>query len=172
MPSSGVAGFAVPPETRVEAVAPVCEVFESRLCSASLLFFSSSASISASSSRFLAESVSLGFPSSSGFSAGGSVEKSEVASVPDAAAGAGAAVVAVVGSGGGSVRFLLTGASAVAAGGGGMGSAAGVSAGGGELDAAVGSSGGRPLVGLLRGFSGLIGMCPLVLKVRFPLIKR
>lgn len=170
MPSSGVAGFAVPPETRVEAVAPVCEVFESRLCSASLLFFSSSASISASSSRFLAESVSLGFPSSSGFSAGGSVEKSEVASVPDAAAGA--AVVAVVGSGGGSVRFLLTGASAVAAGGGGMGSAAGVSAGGGELDAAVGSSGGRPLVGLLRGFSGLIGMCPLVLKVRFPLIKR
>ena len=170
MPSSGVAGFAVPPETRVEAVAPVCEVFESRLCSASLLFFSSSASISASSSRFLAESVSLGFPSSSGFSAGGSVEKSEVASVPDAAAGA--AVVAVVGSGGGSVRFLLTGASAVAAGGGGMGSAAGVSAGGGELDAAVGSSGGRPLVGLLRGFSGLIGMCRLVLKVRFPLIKR
>ena len=171
MPSSGVAGFAVPPETRVEAVAPVCEVFESRLCSASLLFFSSSASISASSSRFLAESVSLGFSSSfGGFSAGGSVEKSEVASVPDAAAGA--AVVAVVGSGGGSVRFLLTGASAVAAGGGGMGSAAGVSAGGGELDAAVGSSGGRPLVGLLRGFSGLIGMCPLVLKVRFPLIKR
>ena len=157
MPSSGVAGFAVPPETRVEAVAAPArlEVFESRLCSASLLSFSSASAISASSNRFLAESVSF-FSAPSGFSAGGSVEKSEVASIPDA-------VVAVVGSGGGTDLFLLTGgASAVAEGGGGGGSAAGVSAGGRfEDEAAAGSSGGRPLVGLLRGLSGLIAMYSL-----------